>query len=184
MKKNSQQLIFGIHACIAAISNSKRIIYKIICTQNILTKYKNLIAERNIKEILVKNRNQIDSYLNINTHQGIAIYCEPLEKKNDLNEIDKENIVLILDSLTDSQNVGSIIRSAYLFGVKTILYTKYNSFDVNPFLIKSASGAFENIKLLEITNLNQTIDILKKRDFWIVGLDMNSKKRSIRFLKT
>ena len=84
---------------------------------------------------------------------------------------------MILDSLTDSQNVGSIIRSAYLFGVKTILYTKYNSFDVNPFLIKSASGAFENIKLLEITNLNQTIDILKKRDFWIVGLDMNSKKK-------
>jgi 23S rRNA (guanosine2251-2'-O)-methyltransferase len=177
MKNNNQQLIFGTHACIAALSNTNRVVYKIMCTEQVFIKYKNLIEKKNIKEVSIKKRNQIDSSLGLNTHQGFVIYCNPLIKINSLEKIEKENIVLILDSLTDSQNVGSIIRTAFLFGVKTILYTKYNSFEINPYLIKSASGAFEEIQLIEVINLNQTIEILKKKEFWIVGLDTNSKKR-------
>ena len=177
MKKNNQQLIFGIHACIAALSNTKRVVNKIICTEQIFKKYKNLIEKKSIKDFNIKKRNHIDSALGLTTHQGIAIYCNPLIKVHNLEEIKKENLVLILDSLTDSQNVGSIMRTAFLFGVKTIIYTKHNSFEINPYLIKSASGAFEKIQLVEVINLNQTIDFLKKKEFWIVGLDTNSKKK-------
>ena len=82
-----------------------------------------------------------------------------------LKNIANDKTILILDSLKDPQNVGSIIRTAHLFGIETILYTKYNSFEINPYLIKTASGAFESINLIEIVNLNQTIDILKKKVF-------------------
>ena len=177
MKKKNQQLIFGIHACVAALNNSKRVINKIICTEQVFKKYKNLIEKKNIKDVNIKKRNHIDSSLGLTTHQGIVIYCNPLSKVSSLEKIEKENIVLILDSLNDSQNVGSIMRTAFLFGVKTILYTKHNSFEINPYLIKSASGAFEKIQLIEVINLNQTIDFLKKKEFWIVGLDTNSKKK-------
>ena len=177
MKKNNQQLIFGIHACIAALMNSRRVVHKIICTEQVFRKYKNLIESKKIRDVYIKKRNHIDSSLSLTTHQGIVIYCNPLIEVNTLEEIEKENLVLILDSLTDSQNVGSIMRTAFLFGVKTILYTKHNSFEINPYLIKSASGAFEEIKLVEVINLNQTIDFLKKKEFWIVGLDTNSKKK-------
>ena len=177
MKKNNQQLIFGIHACVAALTNSKRVVNKIICTEQVFNKYKNLIENKNIKDVYIKKRNHIDSSLGLNIHQGIVIYCNPLLKVSSLEDIEKENIVLILDSLNDSQNVGSIMRTAFLFGVKTILYTKHNSFEINPYLIKSASGAFEKIQLVEVINLNQTIDFLKKKEFWIVGLDTNSKKK-------
>ena len=67
--------------------------------------------------------------------------------------------------------MGSIIRTAHAFGVETIIYSKFNSFEINPFLIKSASGAFEKVKLIEVTNLNKTVNLLKTRKFWIVGLD-------------
>ncbi len=177
MKKNNQQLIFGLHACIAALTNPKRVTNKIICTKQVFEKYRNLIENKNIKDVYIKKRNHIDSALGLTTHQGIVIYCNRLLQANTLEEIEKENLVLILDSLTDSQNVGSIMRTAFLFGVKTILYTKYNSFEINPYLIKSASGAFEEIQLVEIINLNQTIDFLKKKKFWIVGLDTKSKKK-------
>jgi len=177
MKKNNQQLIFGIHACVAALNNSKRVIYEIICTEQVFIKYKDLIEKKNIKNVLIKKRSQIDHSIGLDTHQGIAIYCNPLIKNYTLEKIEKENIVLILDSLTDSQNVGSIIRTAFLFGVKTILYTKYNSFEINSYLIKSASGAFEEVQLIEVVNLNQTIEILKKKNFWLVGLDTNSNKK-------
>ena len=177
MNKNNQQLIFGIHACVAALTNSKRVIKKIICTEQVFSKYKNLIEKKNIKNVFIKKRNHIDSSLGLNIHQGIVVYCNPLSKVSTLEDIEKENLVLILDSLTDSQNVGSIMRTAFLFGVKKILYTKHNSFEINPYLIKSASGAFEEIQLVEVINLNQTIDFLKKKKFWIVGLDPNSKKK-------
>ena len=177
MKKNNQQLIFGIHACVAALTNSKRIVNKIICTEQVFNKYKNLIKKQNIKDVFIKKRHHIDSSLGLNIHQGIVIYCNPLSKVSSLEDIEKENIVLMLDSLNDSQNVGSIMRTAFLFGVTKILYTKHNSFEINPYLIKSASGAFEKIQLVEVINLNQTIDFLKKKEFWIVGLDPNSKKK-------
>ena len=59
--------------------------------------------------------------------------------------------------------------------MQTIIYSKHNSFEINPFLIKSASGAFEKVKLIEVTNLNKTVEFLKKKKFWIVGLDSKSK---------
>ncbi len=82
----------------------------------------------------------------------------------------------MLDSLNDSQNVGSILRTAYLFGVQTVIYNKDNSFKLSSFMIKSASGSYEKIKMIEVTNLNKTINFLKKNGFWIIGLDSNSNK--------
>ena len=70
----------------------------------------------------------------------------------------KSDLVIVLDSLNDPQNVGSIIRTAYAFGVQTIIYSKHNSFEISPFLIKCTSGAFEKVKLMEVTNLNKAIE--------------------------
>ena len=56
MKKNNQQLIFGIHACVAALTNSKRVINKIICTEQVFNKYKNLIEKKNIKDVFIKKK--------------------------------------------------------------------------------------------------------------------------------
>ena len=92
-------------------------------------------------------------------------------------ELKKNNsTILILDSLTDSQNVGAIIRSAFLFGISLIIYNENNSFDINSTLIKSASGAYENVRLLKVMNLNNTIKILKNEGYWVVGLDSDSNE--------
>ena len=72
-------------------------------------------------------RSQIDNILGVNMHQGIAVYCDKLSKKCFKN-IANDKTILILDSLKDPQNVGSIIRTAHLFGIETILNTKNNSF--------------------------------------------------------
>ena len=52
-----------------------------------------------------------------------------------------------------------------LFGVKTIIFNKDNSFEINSFLIKASCGAFEKVKIIEETNLNRTIEKLKKKVF-------------------
>ena len=94
--------------------------------------------------------------------------------------MNNEREILILDSLNDSQNVGSIIRSAYLFGIKYIFFNENNSFSINSTLIKAASGSYENVYLIPVKNIVNFIKDLKKNDFWIFGLDKLGGKKLLR----
>ena len=162
MSANETQIIFGLHSSVAAILNKNRNIKKIILTEEVLRKNKELFENiKNIKKQIL-DRKKIDSLIGEKIHQGIVVYSEKLPK-NSMSDIkNEEDLVVVLDSLNDPQNVGSIIRTAYAFGVQTIIYSKHNSFEINPFLIKSASGAFEKVKLIEVINLNKAIEFLKK----------------------
>ena len=174
MPKKETQIIFGLHSSIAAILNKKRNIKKIVCTEEVYRKNKELFESLKKIEKKIQNRKQIDLLTGEKFHQGIITYCENLPKRTIADIASTEDLIIFLDSLNDPQNVGSIIRTAYAFGVETIIYSKHNSFEINPLLIKSASGAFEEVKLIEVTNLNQTLNFFKKNDFWTVGLDNNS----------
>ena len=175
MSSKETHIIFGLHSSLSAITNKNRSIKKIILTEEVLGKNKKIFESITNIEKKILNRKQIDSLTGVKIHQGIVVYADSLPVKAISDIRNEEDLVIILDSLNDSQNVGSIIRTAYAFGVKTIIYSKHNSFEITPFLIKSASGAFENVKLIEVTNLNKTIDFLKKNNFWIVGLDSKSE---------
>ena len=175
MSSKETHIIFGLHSSLSAITNKNRSIKKIILTEEVLGKNKKFFESITNVEKKILNRKQIDSLTGVKIHQGIVVYADSLPVKAISDIRNEEDLVIILDSLNDPQNVGSIIRTAYAFGVKTIIYSKHNSFEITPFLIKSASGAFENVKLIEVTNLNKTIDFLKKNNFWIVGLDSKSK---------
>ena len=175
MSSKETHIIFGLHSSLSAITNKNRSIKKIILTEEVLGKNKKIFESITNVEKKILNRKQIDSLTGVKIHQGIVVYADSLPVKEISDIRNEEDLVIILDSLNDPQNVGSIIRTAYAFGVKTIIYSKHNSFEITPFLIKSASGAFENVKLIEVTNLNKTIDFLKKNNFWIVGLDSKSE---------
>ena len=175
MSVNETQIIFGLHSSIAAILNKNRNIKKIIMTDEVFKKNKQLFENvKNIERQIV-DRKKIDSLIGEKVHQGIVVYSDKLPKKVISDIKNDEDLIIVLDSLNDPQNVGSIIRTAYAFGVQTIIYSKHNSFEINPFLIKSASGAFEKVKLVEVTNLNKAVEFLKKNNFWIVGLDSKSE---------
>ena len=172
---NQIDIIMGQHATLAAIENLNRVIISLKCTKEFFEKNKIAIENRGISKLFIVSRKEIDSEIKNNIHQGILLKCKSL-KQISLEEINKnEKNIVILDSLNDSQNVGSILRTSYLFGIKTIISNKDNSFKINPFLIKSASGAFEKINFIEVINLNRTVEKLKKMGYWIVGFDMNAK---------
>ena len=175
MSSKETHIIFGLHSSLSAITNKNRSIKKIILTEEVLGKNKKIFESITNVEKKILNRKQIESLTGVKIHQGIVVYADSLPVKAISDIGNEEDLVIILDSLNDPQNVGSIIRTAYAFGVTTIIYSKHNSFEITPFLIKSASGAFENVKLIEVTNLNKTIDFLKKNNFWMVGLDSKSE---------
>lgn len=168
------EIIFGYHASIAVLENPQRIILSLECTEEFFKRNKNLIEKRNIRKVEILKRKMLDIKINNNIHQGIILNCKKLEKKTFDSIDNREKFIILLDSLTDSQNVGSIMRSSYLYGISTIIYNKDNSFEISPFLIKSASGAYEKMKMIEVVNLSRSLELLKKKGFWITGLDNNS----------
>ena len=172
---NEVDTIIGKHAAIAVLQNPNREILSLKCTKDFYEKNKELIKNKKIQNFNIVKRKLIESETGNDFHQGIIIKTRSL-RPNDLNSIkNSEEIIVVLDSLNDSQNVGSILRTVYLFGVKTVIYNKDNSFQQNYLLFKSACGAFEKIKCIQVINLSRAIEILKKKGFWILGLDLNSK---------
>ena len=84
--------------------------------------------------------------------------------------------IILLDEVTDPQNVGAIIRSSVIFGCEGIIITKNNSPQESGLLAKSAAGALEIANIFRIPNLARTLTELKKNNFWVIGLDSDTKK--------
>ncbi|MFN8384389.1 MAG: 23S rRNA (guanosine(2251)-2'-O)-methyltransferase RlmB [Anaerolineales bacterium] len=78
--------------------------------------------------------------------------------------------ILMLDSLQDPQNFGTLIRTAEALGVHGIVIPLARSVEVTPAVVNASSGASEHM-LIAQANLSQTIDALKDNDIWVVGLD-------------
>ncbi len=167
--------IYGKHATLAALQNPKRSIKKAFCIKDFWQNpdFKKYINMHHFQE---KTRAELDKLLGTNcVHQGIAIETQALTC-NEIKDLDlsKEKTIVILDQITDMHNFGSILRSASTFGTKIIITASKNCVKENGTLAKTSSGALEMVQIVEVVNINQTIEFLKKIGFWIIGLDHNA----------
>jgi 23S rRNA (guanosine2251-2'-O)-methyltransferase len=112
--------------------------------------------------------------------KGIAANIEYKEK--DYEEIigdsgDKASmpLYLILDEITDPQNLGSMIRTASGAGVSGIILPKSNSVFVTPSVAYVSQGALFYVSVARVTNISRTVDDLKKRGIWVAGLSGDAK---------
>ncbi|MBS4035016.1 MAG: 23S rRNA (guanosine(2251)-2'-O)-methyltransferase RlmB [Ignavibacterium sp.] len=85
-------------------------------------------------------------------------------------------LILILDSIQDTHNVGAIMRSAECCGVDGIIITKHNSAPINETVLKTSAGAVEYVKICPVNNLAQTLKELKENGYWIVGSSLDNSK--------
>jgi 23S rRNA (guanosine2251-2'-O)-methyltransferase len=86
----------------------------------------------------------------------------------------KDPLLLLLDGLEDPQNLGAIIRTAVGFQVDGIIMKKDRQVEVTPTVAKIASGALEHLPIIQVTNLSQTIERLKKDRFWVVATSLKA----------
>lgn len=112
-------------------------------------------------------------------HQGIAaevrdfVYASMQEVLSSLQS-KKQPLLLLLDSITDPQNLGAMIRNAEAFGVDALVIKKDQQVQVNATVTKVAAGALEHMKIIQVANLSQFILKLKEEGYWIVGTDLHT----------
>ena len=176
-------LVYGRNV-VNEILNGKTKIYKVFLDNN----YKdedilNKIDKRGLKKFHI-DKSKLDKMCGNSTNQGIAMDIEEYNYYDikTIEEDDKSNFVVMLDSIEDPHNFGAIIRTCECAGVDYIIIPKNRSVSVNSTVYKTSSGALSNMKIVEVSNLHNTIKKLKDIGFWVYGSDAKGKDyRSIDF---
>jgi len=136
-----------------------------------LAKERRIIVERLPKVRLDKiheNHQGIVAEVNAYPYSDVVDILEVSRNKNELP------FVLILDSLQDPQNFGTLLRTAEAVGVHGVIIPLAHTVEVTPAVVNASSGASEHLRIAK-SNLAQVIDILKEENIWIVGLDQNGE---------
>ncbi|MBI2342554.1 MAG: 23S rRNA (guanosine(2251)-2'-O)-methyltransferase RlmB [Deltaproteobacteria bacterium] len=179
------EIICGINSVHEAIKAGKRKVISLYIAEGkqnpAITEIANLAQKRGIK-IKPVAKAKIFELTHVETNQGIAAEVEPfkyLAIEELINLIKSRNepaFIIILDQVNDPHNLGAIIRTAHQIGAHGVIIPKDNSADISATVIKAASGAAEHLPIVKVTNLNNTINLLKDNNIWVVGAEGESSK--------
>lgn len=111
-------------------------------------------------------------------HQGVVAevsgysYSDEVEILELATQKDEPPFILLLDSLNDPQNFGTLLRTAEVVGVHGVIIPLAHTVEVTPAVVNASSGASEHL-LIARANLAQVIETLKEAEVWVVGLDQD-----------
>lgn len=175
--------IGGKQAVKAAILNPSRKIFEVYSSKENQEFTESLIklSKKKVQISYIENKKLNKIFKSGISHQGMAALVENKKtttSESILDHLQKKNnsVVVILDDITDQRNIGSIIRSCVAFFVDAIFILKKNYHEDNESMNKSASGGVEFIPIIPIININNLIEKLKTKEFWVVGLDLDANK--------
>lgn len=126
-------------------------------------------------------KSKLDQMSMTRNHQGVIAdvapyaYVEVQELLLKAKEKNQPPFIIILDGITDPNNLGSMIRTSECAGVHGIILPKRRSASLSPVVAKVAAGAAEHIPIARVTNLTRTIEELKEAGVWIIGTDVQGK---------
>ena len=114
-------------------------------------------------------------------HQGLIAFASAYEysQVEDMLHLAEERkeapFLILLDGVTDPHNLGAIIRTAECAGAHGVIVPLHRSVGLTPAAVKASAGAIEHIPVARVTNLNRTLEDLKKKGLWIYAVTMEGK---------
>ena len=179
----SSFFIIGQHAVIEALRNPKRKVLKVFLTEESKKNIHRKNPKKNVLQdvkIYFKTKKELDKYTTKEqlTHGGYVAEIEQLEEP-DLKEFikEKKNLTFVcIDEVTDSRNIGSLIRSAASFNIDGLIVKERQFPDDSKLMYKSASGCMEHLNIFKVSNINSTLKNLREKNFWVYGFDSKGEK--------
>ena len=172
-KADADNFVWGRHPVLAALANPARQgMGRLLATEDRAAEIeRDKLAHGHKIEII--DGQQLAKMLPAGAvHQGMAFKVQPLEGVS-LDEIadPASGIIVMLDQITDPQNVGALFRSALAFGAKGIIVQDRHSPALAGALAKAAAGATERLPHVRVTNLSRALERLADLGWRAVGLD-------------
>lgn len=170
--------IYGIHAVTEALKARGRAFEWVgVSKERHDLRLQRVVDECRRNSIAVRflPRNELDRMAGNNAHQGVVAvtsaraYC-------DLDAVvaakrGEQSLIVVLDGIEDPHNLGAILRTSDAAGVDGVLIPERRSAGVTPVVAKASAGASEHLPVAKVTNVARTIEELKSRNIWTVGLD-------------
>ena len=153
------------------------------CISTLLANYADKIISINEGS---SSNNRIESLIELAKKNGVktisskgdfsAICKQPVIRDIKDKDLDFGEVVLVLDEVQDTRNLGSCLRSASFFGVDSVIIPKNNSADFfNTAAIETSTGGIFDLKLFKATNINVVIEHLKQDGFWVSGFSEHAE---------
>lgn len=184
---SKETLIIGKKAILDAVKNDS------LCKAIISNYDKNFftIVSRYLGDKLIVNNNKAfyDKKVSKSCNHQLAIGYVSNDNITNLDSLlqhinsKKQATILLLDSIHDSYNFGSIIRSAENFGVDAIIYRKDRQCQITPLVRKISTGAISNINLISVVNLHMVVTKLKENNFWIYASCLENTNVNLQEVK-
>ncbi len=177
-----KEFIYSRNAVYETLRAKRRDVFRVEIAEGVQVKSKltvilALASQRKI-QVVKAPRARLDKIHENN--QGIIAevgkypYVDLLDIFERAREKNEPLFVLLLDSLNDPQNFGTLLRTAEAIGVHGVVIPLAHTVEVTPAVVNASSGASEHL-LIARSNLAQAIDALKDENVWIVGLDQNGE---------
>jgi 23S rRNA (guanosine2251-2'-O)-methyltransferase len=119
-------------------------------------------------------RGELDKLARGVVHQGAVALAPPYPYVG-LDALAGADLVVVLDGVTDPQNLGAIARSAELAGARGLVVRERRSAHVTPAAERAAAGALSWLRVALVPNIARALDALRADGLWTVGLDADGE---------
>jgi 23S rRNA (guanosine2251-2'-O)-methyltransferase len=177
-----KEFIYSRNAVYEALRAKRRPIFKIQISEGAQEKGRLADIVRMAKELGIPvekvQRGRLDKVHD--NHQGVVAeageytYSDILDILDQARAMNEQPFILLLDSLNDPQNFGTLLRTAEAVGVHGVVIPLAHTVEVTPAVVNASSGTSEHLRVAR-SNLAQAIDALKQENVWVVGLDQNGE---------
>ena len=176
--------IFGFHSIESMLkSNAELVLNVLIQNERKDKRINELINTLSSQKISYSfaDKATLDKISKGELHQGVISSVIPSSILNEesliksITRFNQNSLILILDSIQDPRNLGACLRSANAAGVSHVIINKDGSAPINSLVHRTSAGAINNLQIFHVTNLSRTIQQIKKRDIWVLGLDGNTE---------
>ncbi|NBU30574.1 MAG: 23S rRNA (guanosine(2251)-2'-O)-methyltransferase RlmB [Actinobacteria bacterium] len=122
--------------------------------------------------LLDASRSDLDRMTNKSAHQGLAMRV-PAYTYADASTFPKVALplIMVLDGITDTRNLGAIIRSCAAFGATGVVISERRAASVTPAAWKTSAGAAARIPVAQVTNIARTLKEYKQAGCFVIGMD-------------
>ena len=120
-------------------------------------------------------RTELDRMAGNAAHQGVVAVTSA-KQYNDLDDViaakrGRHSLVVVLDGVEDPHNLGAILRTADAAGANGVVIPERRAAGVTGTVTKASAGASEHLPIAKVTNISRTVEELKEKNLWTVGLD-------------
>lgn len=137
------------------------------------------LARQHGVRIAFENRSWMDRKAEGARHQGVLCYAAAMDtcdSEDILDHAKSPGLLVVMDGIEDPHNLGAVLRSAEAAGADGVILPKHRSANLSATVVKASAGAASHIKVARVPNIAQLLESLKKKGYWVAGLDAGADK--------